>query len=584
MDSLSHHEVAMLLLSLGVLLAAARLLGEAAQWLRQPAVVGELLAGILLGPTVLGTLAPTWCEALFPAVGSRALVLDGLTTLAITLFLLVAGMEVDLSTAWRQGTTSLKVALAGMVFPFLIGFASAWLVPHAMGAHAEADRLIFALFFATALSISALPVIAKTLLDLNLYRSDLGMVIVSAAAINDLAGWLIFALVLGLLNGLGGADGGARIGMTILVTLGFTAATLTAGRWLLDRALVYVQAYTHWPGGVLGFALSLALFAAAFTEWIGVHAIFGAFVVGVAIGDSSHLREQTRTTIDTFVSFIFAPLFFASIGLRVNFVASFDAGLVATVLVFACVGKLLGCWAGARWGGMSPRDAAAVGFGMNARGAMEIILGLLALEAGVIRERLFVALVIMALATSLMSGPALAYFLGRRKARGVETFLSPSGFLPEMGAATASEAIEELTAAACSGSNVDVAAAVAAVKAREDVLHTGIGHGLALPHARIPGLAAPLVAVGISDSGVDFDSPDGEPAHVVFLILCPLEDDGAQLELMASIAAVFKDRRVLERALRVRNLTELRALLKAAAPPAAPRTAIPLEPHGQQAP
>lgn len=163
--------------------------------------------------------------------------------------------------------------------------------------------------------------------------------------------------------------------------------------------------------GVLSFALTLALLGAAFTEWIGIHAIFGSFIVGVAIGDSSHLHERTRETIGHFVSFIFAPVFFASIGLKLNFLIHFDFPLVVTVLTIACVCKLAGGTMGARWGGMPLREAWAVGFAMNSRGAMEIILGLLALEAGVIEQQLFVALVTMAIVTSMISGPAIRLIL-----------------------------------------------------------------------------------------------------------------------------------------------------------------------------
>jgi Kef-type K+ transport system membrane component KefB len=158
--------------------------------------------------------------------------------------------------------------------------------------------------------------------------------------------------------------------------------------------------------------MSLALLAAALTEWIGIHAIFGSFLVGVAVGDSSHLRHDTRQIILKFVSFIFAPLFFASVGLHVNFIDTFDLGITVSVLVIACLGKILGCGLAARASGASPRLSGAIGFAMNARGAMEIILGLLALENGLIRQRMFVALVLMALATSMISGPAIRRLLG----------------------------------------------------------------------------------------------------------------------------------------------------------------------------
>ncbi len=560
MESLNHHEISQLMLSLAVLLGFSRLLGEFARKLQQPSVVGELLAGVLLGPTLLGRFAPEWHAALFPAQGHVAVVFSGMTTLAITLFLLVAGMEVDLSSAWRQGAVAFKVGLLGMLVPFIVGFAGAWFTPRLMGAHADADHLIFALFFATALSISALPVIARTLMDLNLYRSDLGMVIVSAAVFNDLVGWIVFALILGLM----GSDGnsGGTIWLTIILTLAFSFGMLTVGRSLIHRILPYIQTHTHWPGGVLSFAFCITLLGAALTEWIGVHAIFGAFLVGVAIGDSSHLREQTRSTIDHFVSFIFAPLFFGSIGLHIDFTAHFDVALVATVLAIACTTKLAGCWAGAWWAGMSRRHRWAVGFGMNARGAMEIILGLLALQAGVIRMRLFVALVVMAIVTSMLSGPLMQRVLARRRLKNVAGLLNSERFIRSLRGRTRNEVIRELAAVACSGTSLNVNDVERAVLQREETMPTAIGNAAALPHSHLDGLTFPIAAIGLSEAGVDFNSPDGVPVHVVIMILTPHRDSAVQLEILADLAGLFRSPGVLEKVQRAADFSELLAALK----------------------
>jgi Kef-type K+ transport system membrane component KefB/mannitol/fructose-specific phosphotransferase system IIA component (Ntr-type) len=559
MGALSADEITRMFVALGVLLGVARILGELAQWLHQPAVVGEILAGVLLGPTVLGSLAPDWNAWLFPAQGDNAIVLSGLTTFAIVLFLLVAGLEVDLSTIWRQGRAALGVGVLGTLIPFAIGLVAAWFAPGTLGRDPDGDRLIFALFFATAMAISALPVIAKTLMDLGLYRTDIGMIVVSAAIVNDVAGWLVFAVILGMM---GKSPHGFDVPTTIALTLGFALLTLTVGRWLVNRILPYLQAYTHWPGGELSFALILALFGAALTEWIGIHAIFGSFLVGIAIGDSEHLRERTRVMIDQFISFIFAPLFFASIGLRVNFVTSFDFTVVAAVLVIACVGKLLGSWLGAKWGGLPPRDSWAVGFAMNARGAMEIILGVLALQAEVIRPRLFVALVIMALVTSIVSGPAMRSILGLRRPRRLANATSSRLFVRDLKATSAKEAIAELAQSAASALAVDAGQVEENAWFREQTLPTGIGNGVALPHARLETLPEPAVVVGLSDAGIDFDAPDGEPAHVIFLILTAKRDAGAQLEISAEIGRLFSQHGMLERFLRTRGYAEFLALVR----------------------
>jgi len=560
MGTLTSHNITVLFLSLGVLLCVAHVLGELAQRLRQPSVLGELIAGVLLGPTVLGSIAPGLSEFLFPLQGANAIALDAIATLAIGLFLLVAGMEVDLSTVWKQGKVGCKVGITSIVIPFFIALGAAMVLPEALGRHGDADPTIFALFFGIAISISALPVIAKTLMDMGLYRSDLGMVVVSAAIFNDLTGWIVFAVVLGLIGDPSGS--GNAIMLTIVLTLAFAGGMLTAGRWVIHKVLPFVQAYTHWPGGELSFALILGLLGAAFTEWIGIHAIFGAFIAGVAIGDSSHLRERSRVVIGNFVSFIFAPVFFASIGLKVNFVTHFDFPLVLTVLLTACVCKLAGGAMGARWGGMLPREAWAVGFALNSRGAMEIILGIIALEAGIIRERLFVALIIMAMITSMMSGPSMRVLLRTAKKWRLQDILSSKLFLRELKATSRREVIRAMTAAACEVEGLDAQDVEKAVWSREEALSTGLGNGVALPHARIDGLRESLVVVGVSRKGIDFDAPDGRPANVIFLALTPGNDPTAQLQIGSEIARIFRDQTISDRVLHTRNFTDFLALMR----------------------
>jgi Kef-type K+ transport system membrane component KefB len=212
-----------------------------------------------------------------------------------------------------------------------------------------------------------------------------------------------------------GASSGNGLGVVplILLTLGFTALMLTVGRWLIHRILGWLLNRTTWSVGILGFSLSLGLFGAALTEWMGIHAIFGSFLVGVAIGDSAHLKKQTRSTISHFVAFIFAPLFFATIGLRVDFAAHFNGLLVLTLLAVILVGKIPACALGARVSGLPWRESWAIGFGMIAKGVMGIILGLIALQNRVINETLFVAIIITSLLTSMMSGPLMQRVLKR---------------------------------------------------------------------------------------------------------------------------------------------------------------------------
>ncbi len=559
MDLISPKEIAILLFSLGILLLIARFLGEVFEHFKQPAVIGEIFAGILLGPTVLGTFFPEINQFLFPSAGPRALILNGFTTIAITLFLLVAGMEVDLSSIWRQGKSVIILGIAGTITPFIIAFIPAYISPHFFGIEAYADKLIFALFFATALSISALPVVAKILMDLNIYKTDLGMIIIAAATFEDLAGGILFAIILGMSGNSEFHNFG--IGYTILLTIVFAVFILSIVRLILHNILPWIQAHTSWPGGILSFSISIALFAAAFTEWIGVHAIFGAFLIGIAIGDSSHLREHTRTMINQFISFIFAPIFFASIGLKVNFISNFDLGLVLTVMIIACIGKLFGSQIGSKLAKISTKDSWAIGFGLNARGAIEIIFGLLALQYNLISEKVFVALVVMALLTSIISGPLIKAIIKPKRERRFTDFISQKTFLRNLSGNNKIDVINELSILASNFVNINSEEIKKLVMERESIISTGIGNSVAVPHARVNNLKSPIIAVGLSNSGIDFDSPDGESAQIIFLILTPSEDASSQIEILADIARNFRNSVLREKTLKVNNFTEFKALI-----------------------
>lgn len=563
MSALGHHEVTWFLIALAVLLAVARLLGELSQRLGQPAVLGEILAGVSLGPTVLGRLSPELTLSLFPSTGAPAVAFNSITLIAVSLFLMVAGIEVELSSLWRQGKTAIAISISGSIIPFVLGFVAASAAPDLLGGHTESGGHIFALFFATAVSISALPVIAKTLMDLGLFRTHLGITIIAAAIFNDLTGWIIFALILAMM-GQEPAHGYGVMGTAVL-TLGFTAVMLTVVRMGLDRLLERMSHSPRGPGRVLALALVLSLAGAAFTEWAGVHAIFGAFMAGVALGDSHHLRQHTRTVLDDFISFFFAPLFFASIGLKVDFLEAFDPLIVGVVLVIAFVGKIGGCWLGARWAGLSDREAWALGFGMNARGAMEIILGLLALQAGIIGEPLFVALVVMALVTSMMAGPGMSRMLDRKRALLFTDYLSSRGLAGHLEAEDRWEALDLMAGLLASEVGLKPAELAAALKAREEVGGTtGLGNGVAVPHARLPGIKRPVVAVGLFPTGVDFDCSDGLPVRMVVAVLTPEGQAEAQLCLLADIARVFRLEDVVEEACQAANASAFQVVVEQA--------------------
>ncbi|MFH1196581.1 MAG: cation:proton antiporter [bacterium] len=528
-------DIVTLLLTISVMLLFARLFSELARAVKQPMVIGEIIAGIILGPTILGGILPSVYNYLFVNSTVTTIAIGGITHLAIVMLLLVSGLEVDLRVLISQGKVAFLISVFGIALPFGVGCIFASLFPGLLGATEGTPILIFSLFIGTALSITALPVVARTLMDLNIFKTNIGYTIIASAMFNDLAGWLIFSVILSML---GGHTSGLSVEYIIVLIFVFLIFTIFIGRKLINLTIPIVQNKASFPGGMLNFILILGFLAAAFTEYIGINAVFGAFIIGIAIGDSTHLKEETREIIQQFVTNIFAPLFFISIGLRVNFIENFDLVMVIILTSLAFLTKVVGCSSGALMGGFKKDDALVIGFGMNSGGAMGIILGLLALDVGLINEKLFVAIVIMALTTSIASAPLMSIFIKKSKQKlGLQSIIKKEMIIFSS-AANKIELIHELANLISQKKKINKKIIIDAVIQREEQMPTGLGSYLALPHARIK-LPEPVIAIAISKNGIDFNAPDEIPSKIIFMLLTPEDDTQIQLKLLAEISQKF---------------------------------------------
>lgn len=560
MQQISPQDITTMFLALAVLLGSAKLLGELFQKLGQPSVIGEILAGILLGPGILGGLSPNLYGVLFPARGSFPLVLSVVSNIGVVFFLLTAGIEVDLSSVFRQGKHSVVVSALGIVVPFAVGAAAAAMFPQFMGMEKGANPTVFALFVGVALSISALPVIAKILMDLNLLHSDVGMLILSCAMGDDLTGWILFSLLLGMMET--HSLNPSELKHTILLTALFVGGALTLGRWLVNKIIPFIQAHSTWPGGVLAFIFTFTLASAAFTEHAGIHAVFGAFIAGIVVGDSRHLRRKTREHIHEVVTHVFAPFFFVSIGLQVNFVQNFSLTLLGSLFVVACAGKLLGIGLGGRLAGLDQRTSWLVAFAMNARGAMEIILGLLAIQTHLIQGRMFVALVLVALLTSLLAAPMVGHMVRSGRATHLLDSLSSKLFLPELQSRNSTEVIRQMCEIAGEAAGIPVDSLFLPVWYRERNSGTWLFNGTAVLHARAPGIEKPFVVAGLQKRGVHFGTND-DSARLVLLIVSG--DTRSQIQLLRDVGRIFRRRETFEKALDATNFVEFAAAINAPA-------------------
>ena len=408
---MNYAEIITFLLSLSVLILIAIALGRLAQHCKLPAVIGELLGGIILGPTIFGFFFPDLHYWLFNSSGSVIQARDALIKLGAILLLFTVGLEINLSRIKELKKTIVLTSIFGSAFPFAFGLLSVFFLPGVWNYAPGTHKWLLPLFIGTALSISALPSIARILMDLGLLKNKIGSVILAAATISNITSWILFAVIAANFS----PEKTAHLNpaVTAVSILAFFIFTFTFGRKMGETISARLDNNKH--GDVLFFGLTalLIFLSAALAEKTGVHAILGSFLVGIAFsGNRPHKVHAliSRTTVS-----FFAPLYFISVGLQTDFRTHFDLALVLLVIVIATLGKVLGVFLGAKISRLNNRESLAIGFGMNARGAMGIILSTAAYQAKLIDGRIFVALVVMAMATTLMSGPLMKKALLEKK-------------------------------------------------------------------------------------------------------------------------------------------------------------------------
>lgn len=404
-------------LQLALMVGVTLLIGKSLLRFGVPALVGELFGGIILGPTILGSLFPEAHAWLFPAAGHAAQARDGIIQFGLLLFLFLAGLEVEFGHLARQKKAILLTSLLGVSIPFLVGAGSVILFSELWGmGETVAGRWTGAIFVGTILSISAIPVIARILIDLGLMGTPFGALVLAAATIDDLIGWALFGVVVSQLTAPGGGAG-TDWGVSLVLVLALAALILSIGTAAGRRALKWITQRIDKSGSYVQLMLLVMLLAAAAAEWMGTHAIFGAFLMGVAVARTSEPRRQAYGAMRVVTLEFFVPLYMVSIGLRTNFATNFDPLLVGVVLLVATFGKLSGASLGAWFAGVKGREALAVGFALNARGAMGIVLTTVALDFQLISERVFVALIFMSVATSALGAAVIPRIFSGKAAR-----------------------------------------------------------------------------------------------------------------------------------------------------------------------
>lgn len=401
------------LAQLVLLMLVGRLLGELMIRFGQPSVMGMLLGGILLGPSALGLLWPDLQQALFPKSPEQKAMLDGIAQLGVLLLLLLTGMETDLKFVRQVGKTALAISLSGVAVPFLCGFALGELMPETLLPRPD-QRLITSLFLGTALSISSIKIVAAIIREMGFTRRNLGQIIIASAICEDSLGWCIIAVIFSLAEA--GTIDLMTVGRSLLGTAAFLIASFTVGRRIVFVLIRWANDHFESDFPVVTTILVIMGTLALITQFVGVHTVLGAFVAGVLVGESpilsKHVDEQLRGLILAF----FMPVFFGVSGLSTDVTILKDPTMAAMtfgVVAVASFGKFGGAFVGGEIGGLTRREALAIGCGMNARGSTEIIVASIGLAMGALSQDLFTIIVAMALVTTLAMPPMLRWALAR---------------------------------------------------------------------------------------------------------------------------------------------------------------------------
>ncbi len=564
MEPLSEHNILMFLIQLTVLLGLARGLGELFRRWGQPTITAEILVGVLLGATVLGRLAPQFHGMLFPPDAAQRHMLDTFAWIGILFFMLDAGLDTNFATAWRQRGPATILSFSDLILPMAIAFVPCLFMPRRYVGE-DGTLLAFALFVGAIMTISALPVTAKIIQELKVYRTDIGLLIMSALTINDVAGWVVFALILGFFTDAVMTIG--TIAFVLLATLIFATVSLTLGPVLFDAVLRRLRRLrVPEPAASLTLVCLAGFAGGAVTTWIGIHALFGFFIAGIMTGESDLIPERTKRIFSEMVHAVLVPVFFASIALRLDFIGDFDLLLVLFIFGIGVFGRYIGAYLGGRFIRQPHAHSKFIALAHIPGGQMQIVIGMLALEYAVITETVFVAIVFGAVASSMIAGPGMKKILRQAQKRDWLLYIPVDQFLPDLKAEDRDTAIAEIcgkVAMAAQGFSADDI--TAAVIERERQMTTALDGAVAFPHARLPGLERPVVMVARSAEGLDWNSSDGLPVQLIFLALTPEGDPDAQIQIARGIAEVLEDERVCKDLIRSEKSSEMLEKLRNAA-------------------
>jgi Kef-type K+ transport system membrane component KefB/mannitol/fructose-specific phosphotransferase system IIA component (Ntr-type) len=548
---LTEHNLLIFLIQFALLLTISKLVGLLFEKYRQPTLTGEVLVGLILGPAIFGKYLPMYQQWLFPRELVQISMLETIAWLGNFYLLMEIGLGVNFGRIWKQRGQAVTIAMTDLIVPILLVFVPIYLLPDIYLVD-PSQRLIFSLFIATIMTISALPVAIKVMHDLNILKSDTGFLIVSALTINDLIGWVVFTIILGIF-------GHSMVNFTLIarlvvLTLGFTIISLTLLKNLVDKIMTLIHRKSGADSGLkTTFVFVVGMLFGAITLRIGIHSLFGFLIAGIVLGETKHFSENDRHVMNRIVHSVFIPVFFTNIGLHLDILKNFHWELVLLFTVLGMGARYIGAYLGAKLARQDKSNLMTIAICHTAGGEMHIVVAILALASGLITESIFVGIVAASLISTTIFGPWLARTIRKRRKGLLKIMFSPDSIILDTEFTDRQELISYVGKIIARRLHLEAETVLEEINKREEQMSTAMGKGFAFPHARLGNISLPLIFVVKNNLGLEWDSPDNKPVRWVFFIITPESHQTAQLNILQMLARTLSNIDILHQMQTTRN-------------------------------
>lgn len=522
-----------LLLQLSIIFVLTNFINSFLKKINQPTITGDLLIGIILGPTILGTFFPKIYNFIFPQNLVQVAMLDTLGWFGLFLVLLSTGIEVDFSSIWKQRKNAIVISASDIVIPILFSMIFIYFLPNIYFEFSD-NKFITSFFISVIMTISALPIAIRALREVGIMKSDLGFLIISALTINDIIGWIIFTLLLSLFSL---KSFNWEIALKIVVYTGiFTFLALNIGKkvvnWLFSKV---VNQDSDGIQGVLTILISTGVIFGLITLEIGIHTLFGFFIAGIVAGDSPIFTKSARNTVHNFVYSIFASLFFVNIGLKINFFENFNLFLALFITVVGVAGRYLGAWIGSTLSNKT-KYRNIISIAHTPGGEMHIVVSLIALSFGLLNKELFVAIVFAAILSSIIGGPWLSFASKRfNYLESFEILIYPGIKLKAQNKKEALCKLLNQLNLECSETNI-----LENALHREEISCSGLENSIAIPKGNIKGETKTKILYARLENPINWDSLDGKLTKNIFLILTTENEEENQIKIVKKLTEFSK--------------------------------------------